>query len=236
LGTGCASGPLKATRQVCGMVVLRALVDKENAPSSKSVVCKTTVPHDAASPALGLPLSTEHFAMVSSTFATSRRRFLQQVAWGGGVSLLGIAPAVPVAYAAGNADALLLTCMDYRLMDDVERYMSGRGLRDKYDHVVLAGAALGAVTDKYPAWNQTFWDHLEIALKLHNVHRVIVIDHRDCGAYKVLLEVDHKDLEVERNAHAVQLKKLKVAIAEKHPKLAVESLLMALDGTVEPIR
>ena len=40
--------------------------------------------------------------------------------------------------------------MDYRLMDDIERYMSGRGLRDKYDHIVLAGASLGAITDKYP--------------------------------------------------------------------------------------
>lgn len=54
--------------------------------------------------------------------------------------------------------------MDYRLIDETERYMSARGLRDKYDHIILAGASLGALTDQYPAWNQTFWEHLEIAL------------------------------------------------------------------------
>lgn len=34
--------------------------------------------------------------------------------------------------------------MDYRLTDDTVAYMEGHGLHDKYDHVVLAGASLGA--------------------------------------------------------------------------------------------
>lgn len=166
-----------------------------------------------------------------------RRKFLRFVALGSGMGLLGPAVGLREALAAGHADTLLLTCMDYRLMDDVERYMSGRGLRDKYDHVVLAGASLGAITDKYPAWNQTFWDHLEIAIKLHDVHRVMVIDHRDCGAYKVILGAEHaKDPKVERDLHAAQLKKLKGRIGAKHPKLEIELLLMALDGAVEPIK
>ncbi len=85
-------------------------------------------------------------------------------------------------------------------MDDIERYMSGRGLRDKYDHVVLAGASLGAITDKYPAWNKTFWEHPDIAIKLHNIHTVIVMDHRDCGAYKVILGPEHpKDPKKEKD-------------------------------------
>ena len=74
---------------------------------------------------------------------TSRRNFLKLAALGGGVSLFGsFVPAT--AQAAGGTDVLLLSCMDYRLVDETERYMSGRGLRDKYDHVILAGAALGA--------------------------------------------------------------------------------------------
>ena len=117
----------------------------------------------------------------------SRRKFLQLAALGGGATLLASAPFLPEARAAGGTDALLLSCMDFRLMDDIERYMSGRGLRDKYDHVVLAGASLGAITDKYPAWNKTFWEHLGIAIQLHHIHTVIVMDHRDCGAYKVIL-------------------------------------------------
>jgi len=166
----------------------------------------------------------------------SRRKFLQLALLGGGVSLLVATSMLPEARAAGATDALLLSCMDFRLMDDIERYMSGRGLRDKYDHVVLAGASLGAITDKYPAWNKTFWEHLDIAIKLHNIHTVIVMDHRDCGAYKVILGAEHaKDPKVEKDTHAAHLKKLKGLINEKYPKLKVETLLMALDGKVEAV-
>ncbi len=163
-----------------------------------------------------------------------RRKFLQIAALGGGVSLLATTSTLPQAQAASTTDALLLSCMDFRLMDDIERYMSGRGLRDKYDHVVLAGASLGAITDKYPAWNKTFWEHLDIAISLHSIHTVIVMDHRDCGAYKVILGAEHaKDPKTEKDSHATQLKKLRAMINAKYPKLKVETLLMALDGKVE---
>jgi carbonic anhydrase len=165
-----------------------------------------------------------------------RRRFLKVAALGSGVSLFAAASLMPEARAAGGTDALLLSCMDFRLMDDIERYMSGRKLRDKYDHIVLAGASLGAVTDKYPAWSKTFWEHLDIAIKLHSIHTVIVMDHRDCGAYKVILGPEHaKDPKTEKDTHTVQLRKLKGQIGEKYPKLKVEMLLMALDGKVEVI-
>ncbi len=166
----------------------------------------------------------------------NRRKFLKIVALGGGVSLVTATSWLPEARAAGGTDALLLSCMDFRLLDEIERYMSGRGLRDKYDHVILAGASLGAITEKYPAWNQTFWEHLDIAIKLHNIREVIVMDHRDCGAYKVILGAEHtKDANVERNTHATHLKKLKNMIKEKYPQLEVETLLMALDGKVEEV-
>ena len=176
---------------------------------------------------------SEHEPVVAET---NRRKFVQLAALGGGASLLAVASWLPEARAAGGTDALLLSCMDFRLMDDIERYMSGRGLRDKYDHFVLAGASLGAITDKYPAWNKTFWEHLDIAIKLHNIHTVIVLDHRDCGAYKVILGAEHaKDPKVEKDTHAAQLKKLKGMINEKYPKLKVETLLMALNGKVETL-
>ena len=166
---------------------------------------------------------------------TTRRNFLKLAALGGSASLL--ASFVPsTAQAAGGTDALLLSCMDYRLVDETERYMTGRGPRDKYDHVILAGAALGAITDKFPAWNQTFWQHLDVAIKLHNVHTVMVMDHRDCGAYKVVLGEDFgKDPARETAAHTVQLQSLRRMIVDKYPKMKVELLLMGLDGKVEVV-
>lgn len=137
---------------------------------------------------------------------------------------------------AASTEALLLSCMDFRLMDDIERYMSGRGLRDKYDHIVLAGASLGVLTERFPAWNKTFWEHLDIAIKLHDIRTVIVLDHRDCGAYKVLVGPEHaKDPATEADAHTTQLRRLRAQIGEKYPQLKVETLLMSLDGKVEAL-
>ncbi len=165
----------------------------------------------------------------------SRRRFLR-FALLGGASLLASGWPQQMASAAEEVEALLLTCMDYRLVDKTGRYMDGRGLRNKYDHVILAGASLGALTEKYPAWNQTFWEHLSVAIDLHKIRKVIVMDHRDCGAYKVILGEDlAKNRSKETEVHRTKLRELKKNISEKHPKLEVELLLMSLDGKVEAI-
>jgi len=79
--------------------------------------------------------------------------------------------------------------------------MDGRQLTNNYDHVVLAGASLGAVSYKFPGWDATFWEHLDVAIKLHHIRKVIVLDHRDCGAYKIVLDKHLTGYE-EKAAHA----------------------------------
>lgn len=166
----------------------------------------------------------------------SRRTFIQRSTRGLAAGLLASPLTARLARASGATEALLLSCMDYRLLDEIDRYMTSRGLRNKYDHVILAGASLGVVTDEYPAWGETFWEHLDVSIKLHNIHRVIVLDHRDCGAYKLLLKEDLAgDRGKESLAHAKPMRELRRQIGEKHPHLAVELLLMRLDGGVEAI-
>ncbi|MGQ9366939.1 carbonic anhydrase [Azospirillum sp. ST 5-10] len=171
----------------------------------------------------------------ATTSPGSRRRFLKIAALGGGAMLLGL-PAARDAKAAGSVEALLLSCMDYRLVDDTTRYMDGRGLTNNYDHVILAGASLGALTDQKVAWNETFWNHVDVAKQLHHIKKVMVMDHRDCGAYKVFLGADFStDRAKETEVHTATLSKLGGMIKEKHPDLEVELLLMSLDGTVEKV-
>jgi hypothetical protein len=172
---------------------------------------------------------SDHHNPCCSAHALSRRGLLKMALIGGAAAALPFAPA----RAAGTADALLLSCMDYRLVDDIVRYMDGRGMTNNYDHAVLAGASLGAVSEKLN-WGKTFWDHLEVAIRLHHIKKVIVLDHKDCGAYRVVFERDFKGAD-ETAIHAEQLRTLKTAIQAKHPQLAVELLIMDLDGTVSPV-
>jgi len=165
-----------------------------------------------------------------------RRQFLSTALLGGSAAVLAATCWSPRTLAAGHTDALLLSCMDYRLVDETERYMTRRGLRNKYDHIVLAGAALGAITEKFPEWNKTFWDELGLAIDLHGIHQVLLLDHRDCGAYKQIFGEDlAKTPKKETKVHTTQLQKLRDMIKEKYPKLEVETLLMNLAGRVESV-
>ena len=162
----------------------------------------------------------------------SRRQAMQAVALGGGAALLTtLAPGV--SKAGGHTEMLLLTCMDFRLTGAVDTYMEARGLAGKFDHVILAGASLGALNDRFPAWAEVFWAHLDLAIQLHDVHRVMIIDHRDCGAYKMILgEATVKDADTELKTHVKQLYALRSAIQTRKPGMEVEIGLMDLQGRV----
>ena len=172
---------------------------------------------------------------IQTSSAITRRRAMQAVAIGAGVTLLStLQPGV--ARAGGHTEMLLLTCMDFRLANDIEAYMAARGLREKYDHIVLAGASLGALNDKFPAWSEVFWQHLDLAIELHEVHRVMLLDHRDCGAYRMILgEAAVKDPDTELKSHVKQLYAVRSAILAKHPHMEVEIGIMGLDGAVMQI-
>ncbi|RYE84574.1 MAG: hypothetical protein EOO75_17955 [Myxococcales bacterium] len=83
--------------------------------------------------------------------------------------------------------ALVLTCMDLRVLDEAADYLEALKLTNEYDHFVLAGAALGVTQTQKPAWGETFWDHLGLAIGLHQISKVFIFEHQDCGAYKKLV-------------------------------------------------
>jgi carbonic anhydrase len=106
----------------------------------------------------------------------------------------------------------------------------------EYDLVALAGAALAAVSPKFPSSNAAFWDHVNIAKELHHISRVIVLDHRDCGAYKVAFGKDFaSDHDAETAQHKAVMLQVKVKLAATHPDLGGEFYLMALDGKAERV-
>ena len=161
---------------------------------------------------------------------STRRDVLKGLLAGAVVVGAGGTLSIRPAQAGGTADALVLSCMDYRLVDDIVVYMNQRGMANNYDHVVLAGASLGVMSEALK-WSQTFWDHLDVAIKLHHIKRVIVLDHLDCGAYRVVYGKSFVGDE-EVAIHKEQLARLRSTINTKYPDLMVETLIMKLDGSV----
>src|SRR5262245_4480102 len=91
---------------------------------------------------------------------------------------------------------LLLSCMDLRLLDNTVGLMNQLNLQNRYDHVIFAGAAMGArLLTSTPdpkgtalPWKTVFFDHLKAAIDvLHrDIKDVFLLEHLDCGAYKYL--------------------------------------------------
>ena len=135
-----------------------------------------------------------------------------------------------------TAEALLLNCMDYRLVDKVQRFMESRGLHQKYDQVTIDGAAIGVLTDQHTEWEDTFWEHLTLARELHSIRSIIVIDHRDCAACNSFIDAERADdRDAELLIHSRWLTQLSSEIYRREPGLSVELYLMDLDGSVEEI-
>src|SRR5215831_4904463 len=130
------------------------------------------------------------------------------------------------AAASGSIEALALTCIDYRLVDDSVKFFDSMHLTNEYDIVALAGASLAAVSPKFPSSNAAFWDHVGISKQLHHIKKVIVVDHRDCGAYKVAFG---KAFAGEKNAETAQHKgvmlQMQGMLKQKHPDLSSEFYL-----------
>ena len=89
---------------------------------------------------------------------------------------------------------MILSCIDPRFQHFVCRYAKDQGLEGEYSHVAIAGAAIGVVALRFETWHATFWENLRISLTLHRIRRVIVINHRRCGAAEEAygpFELDH---------------------------------------------
>jgi carbonic anhydrase len=151
---------------------------------------------------------------------------------GAAAALLTLAPRLTLA-AEGNYEAMILACIDPRFQEPVFAYAQKNGLVGKYSQFVIAGAAIGVVAPKFADWHKAFWDNLAATIQLHQIKKVIAIDHRDCGAAKIAYgDGSIATPDKENETHRKALAEFRKEVAKRQPKLAVETGLMALDGSM----
>ena len=131
-------------------------------------------------------------------------------------------------------EAMLLSCIDPRIIDPVHNYMNARDMDGKYSQFTIAGAAIAAEAKAFETWHQTFWDNLATSIELHKIKRVIAVDHRHCGAARIAYGAESvANSSVETDTHKRVLAAFRKDVQRRHPRLGVETGLMALDGSIE---
>ncbi|MCP9887237.1 hypothetical protein KBY96_04715 [Cyanobium sp. ATX 6A2] len=172
--------------------------------------------------------------------ALSRRQLLGRLA---GVALAGGAglllprragaedPAPPVE----QARALVLSCIDFRFVEQEHAFLARQQLSGAVDWVALAGASLALTGFPHRADARAFWDQLQLSRSLHHIPEVILVDHQDCGAYAAIHPEPFFDLQAEQEFHARTLRRARDQILAREPQLSVQLYFARLDGDVVPI-
>ena len=128
--------------------------------------------------------------------------------------------------------AMVLSCIDPRFQHLVHNYLKKQKLFGKYSAFTIAGAAVGVTHNKFKKWHKTFYDNLSTSIKLNQIEKLIVINHQDCGAAKIVNEKKTFNIINEQKIHKESFSKLKKEIKKRFPKLKVELNLMSLDSKI----
>ena len=135
-----------------------------------------------------------------------------------------------------NFDAMVLSCIDPRLQPKIYNYLRKRKLNGKYSSFTIAGAAIGVTASKFKKWHKTFWDNIDTSIKLHKIKKLIVINHLDCGAAKIVNGKREFSKINELKVHRNSFQKIKKKLRKKYPKMSVELKIISLNSKVETFK
>ena len=68
---------------------------------------------------------------------------------------------------------------------------------------------------------------------MHKIKKLIVINHRDCGAAKIINRKKIFSNDIETNIHIDSLQKIKKLFKKKYPRLSIELNIISLNKKVE---
>tara|TARA_E500000178_G_scaffold232348_1_gene228827 strand:+ start:83 stop:499 length:417 start_codon:yes stop_codon:yes gene_type:complete len=135
-----------------------------------------------------------------------------------------------------NYKAMVLSCIDPRFQPVIYNYLKKKKLNGKYSSFTIAGSAIGVTANKFKKWHKTFWDNMDTSIKLHKIKKLIVINHRDCGAAKIINGKKIFNKLNETKIHKVSLFKIKKLFKKKYPKLSIDLKIISLNKKVENVR
>lgn len=155
------------------------------------------------------------------------------------VTSLGIDESTQSQLEAHNAKAIVLSCMDFRDIDDLTFLFNKLKYNNNYDQFILAGASFGILTNDdnwtsksislIPALGtqltssnsqdylqKSFFLHVALAVMLHNITEIIIIDHMDCGACKAILKALLGETDIDQvKEYSYHIKSLQYILQKK---------------------
>ncbi len=125
-----------------------------------------------------------------------------------------------------TADATVITCIDKRFYSARKAFI--KALKLKNPDVVEIAGAIKDITHGSEEEAAFVLKQIRISTKLHHSRRVILLPHRDCGAYGGSEELG--DQATEYKVQADEIAKATLIIQKAFPEVSVESYFLDFDG------
>ncbi len=124
---------------------------------------------------------------------------------------------IPGDFANHTCDAAVVTCIDFRFQDALDQWLKANVGPGHFDRIAYAGGV--------KEW-ETVMAQIRVSKQLHQIKKVILINHEGCGAYGSAGTL-------ERHQH--DLTNAKQALLHEFPDLTVELYYAQLDGNIVPV-
>ncbi len=116
-----------------------------------------------------------------------------------------------------SCEAIVVTCIDFRLQQYINKWIDENFPPFSFDRVAFAGGVKNL---------DTILEQIGISKKLHDIKKVVLINHEDCGAY---------GSEGTPEKHTEDLKNAAIKVKEQIPGIEVETYYLHLDGKFEKV-
>ena len=127
---------------------------------------------------------------------------------------------------------MVLSCMDPRFQKPVHKHLKNKKLTGKFSAFTIAGGSIGVTNNKFKKWHSTFWENLETSINLHKINKLIVLNHNDCGAAKIVNNNKNFNSRIENAIHKKSFNKLKKTLKKKFPKIKVSFKILSLKNAL----
>jgi carbonic anhydrase len=175
----------------------------------------------------------------SDCAGVDRRQFLKYLVGAASfvtATLVNVAPVQAEKKVPKLPKALVLSCIDYRVLEAERYFLSLQNLGNLYDMTALAGSSLALSGVPHQADATAFWDQLDISYRVHHIKKVIILDHQDCAAFSYTINPQlTDDPKLELQTHQESMSRAYWAIRDKYPDLNIELYFVSLNADVKSI-
>ena len=129
-----------------------------------------------------------------------------------------------------RADAVVLCCFDDRFTLVARKFLQRMGA-GRTDWVRVAGGAMALASPKDNPQQSYVLEQVRLSRQLHDTARVILIAHRDCGAYGGSKRF--RDADAEASFHGAELARAAGVLRAALPEAPVDCYFADFDGVWE---